>query len=151
MNDTIKNYMTGGSEDKVNDVLTRLDFISTLKSGERFNPKSLEIRDGSYVSMLMGMLGYEGDKWASYNFINETINEGIEQYYMYRTYSQSFYKNISNELYSSLKRCEAGIRSQMDTYKGCRKLVSKYSTLIKLMKAKIDIAVKSGDELNESY
>lgn len=136
---TVRKHSESGSEKKLENVLAKLVFISKLKVGEKFNTKTFEVREPGYVTSIARTLNTEENRWESYEFIKKVINEAINLFYLYNSSTQEYYKTLSKEIYDCIVKSKIGIDNQIKTYYSNRQLTSKFTTLIKMIDAKINL------------
>lgn len=134
----VKKHFTSGEEEKLQNVLSRLEFISSLKEGEKFNPVTWEVRPDGWMTAIIRTCNSVESREECYNFIKTTLDDTIELLYLYRESNEPYYNNISNEIYNAIKKAEPGIRCQMLTYKDSRDIVAKLNTAILITNIKIE-------------
>jgi hypothetical protein len=135
--DVVKHFTISGGESRVQATISKLKFISKLRSGEKFNPQTLQIRDDSYYSCAVRTLNPNENKDLCFLFIQQTISEGIDLYYFYSRSPESFHTEISKVLKAALVESKEGIDSQKETYSKHRSFCTQLDALKATMDAKM--------------
>jgi hypothetical protein len=132
--------ITDGGHNSVQDVISRLRFISMLKPGERIDVTSLSIQPDTFLMRLYRTTIARGEsRNTTLEFIRNTLNRAFDLIAIYKKTNDPFNGKISQMIVSSMNAAKSGVLSLIETYKDDRMYVSRVETLISTFDAKIDI------------
>jgi len=142
-------------DNKVQDVIGRLKFISKINKGEKVNVRELFIRDNDSVlqrllrtvrnaTTYISSSEIVESKEATLAFIQETVNNAITLIAVYRRDEDDFKQNIANIIVENLDKSKCGIRNSIATYHYDRKFISEAEAVIQTLEARISSMKKKG-------
>lgn len=131
--------ITDGGHNSVQDVISKLRFISMLKPGERIDVTSLSIQADTWIMRLYRTTIARGEsRNTTLDFIRNTLNRAFDLIAIYKKTNDPFNSKISQMIISSMNAAKGGILSLIETYKDDRMFVSRVETLISTFDAKIE-------------
>ena len=146
----MKAFVIDGSEHSVQDVISRLKFISTIKPEEKIDVSTLSIQNiGILGRLYRTFFARSESRQATLDFIRYTLGDAFElaavylrdqeprERTMYDPSPHTFNMKISEILINSLIAAKTGIESLKETYRDDRMFVSRVGTLIDTLDAKI--------------
>jgi hypothetical protein len=144
---TAKTFSLTGGDIPVENVITKLKFLSKVKPGEKINVKHLFVRadaDADWYQKFLRTLtnvtvGGES-KSETREFIKFIYNETIDLICVYSgDPSDSFKQSISKMLIDNLEATKNGIESLKQTYFGDSRFVSQIDAIVGTMEARLKI------------
>lgn len=134
----MKAFVTDGSDHSVQDVISRLKFIATLKAGEKIDVATLSVQEPGIAGRLYRTVLARGEsRTATLDFIRLTLGEAFDLATAYLKREEAFNKKIGQMIIRALAAAKAGIESLKETYKEDRMFVSRIETLIGTLDAKV--------------
>jgi hypothetical protein len=135
-------------DNNVQDVMSRLKFISKIKRGEKINVKDLFVRDNDSIlqRMLRSIKNYSTyisgsdiveSKDATLIFIKDTVNNAISLISMYRKNKEKFSQDIADMLVKNLEDSKIGIHNSIGTYEADRKFMAHAEAIMQTLEARI--------------
>jgi len=136
------------NDDRVQVIISRLKFMSKIKTGEKINIRELYIRDNesvvqrflrsikNYATIISGAEIVES-KDATLQFIRETLNTAIDLIIIYKGQDDQFKNKLAELLIKNLEDAKGGISNIINTYNYDRKFLAEASATIETIEAKI--------------
>jgi hypothetical protein len=135
-------------DNNVQDVMSRLKFISKIKRGEKINVKDLFVRDNDSIlqRLLRSVKNYSTyisgsdiveSKEATLIFIKDTVNSSINLISMYRKNKEKFSQDIADLLVKNLEESKTGIHNSIGTYEADRKFMAHAEAIMQTLEARI--------------
>ena len=149
-NDWIKNFTISGKEESLENIISKLKFISKIREGEKVDVKTLTIVDPDIPSRAHRTFISRESRVETYSFIKTVIDRGIGMLYYYLDTKETFHSEMVRLLVVNLKDSKKGITNLTITYEKDRKFVSDIETLMETMDAKIQIKNKLAYDINGS-
>ena len=145
--DSAKHFTQTGNEHVVNDIISKLRYISKIKSGEKLNVKELFVRDNNEIwqrflrTMRNNILWEDSEsKESTLVFINTVTDEALNLVCFYRKdYNNEFNMSIADMLTGNLEEALKGMESLLDTYKDNRI----FSSLIETMMGTLTLRLRA--------
>jgi len=142
-------------DNKVQDVIGRLKFISKINKGEKINIRELFVRDNDsvlqrFIRTIRNATTYLSSsenvesKESTLTFIQETVNTAITLIAVYRRDTDDFKQNIADIIVDNLDKSKNGIRNSIGTYQYDRKFISEAEAVIQTLEARIISMKKKG-------
>jgi len=152
--DTAQIFSLTGDE-KVQDVIGRLKFISKIKSGEKLNVRELFVRDNDSVlqrvirtirnfGTYLSASDVVESKEATITFIQDTLNQAINLIMIYCKEDDEFKKNVASIIVENLEKSKIGIKNSIETYQNDRKFISRVEAIIQTMEIRIKSMKEKG-------
>ncbi len=138
--DTAKIFTLTGNDRPIEEIITKLKFISKIKPNEKINVRSLFVRDNNntYQRVLRTFALVGESKDETLTFIKSVINEAVDLIYVYKADSEDVFKqDIAILLVSNLESSKTGMKSLMETYASDTLFVSKIEAVISTLDARI--------------
>jgi len=123
---------------EIQDIISKLTFISLLKSGEKIDVNSISIHTSGYLGKLYRTFWTRNEsRDVTYEFLVEVVNTAISL--VLRCFSKKDNQNhqLGLLILDKLKLSRQGINCLKDTYRDDRMFSSKLETLIGIMNIKI--------------
>ena len=135
---SMKSFILDGSERSVQDVVSKLRFIATLKPHERVDVATLSVQPDSYGARAYRTFLARGEsRVATLEFIRQTLGEAFDLASAYSIRTEPFNQKIKLMILDALSDSKSGIESLKETYKSDRMFVSRVATLIGTLDAKV--------------
>jgi hypothetical protein len=143
--DSAKYFTQTGSEHVVNDIISKLIFISKVKKGEKLNTKELFVRDNNDILQRMvrtvrsNVFWDDGEnKESTITFLSTVTNEALNLISIYRKDpNNEFNNNIADLLSQNVENCLQGLESLIYTYREDRIFSSQIETMIDTLKLRV--------------
>jgi hypothetical protein len=143
--DSAKYFTQTGSEHVVNDIISKLIFISKVKKGEKLNTKELFVRDNNDMLQRMvrtvrsNVFWDDGEnKESTIIFLSTVTNEALNLISIYRKDpSNEFNNNIADLLSQNVENSLQGLESLIYTYREDRIFSSQIETMIDTLKLRV--------------
>ena len=120
------------------DVISKLKFIATLKPGEKVDIASLSVQPNTLVGRLYRTIVARGEsRVTTLEFIRQTLGEAFDLTSVYIVREDSFNRKIGNMILTALTDANSGIKGLAETYKDDRMFTSRIDTLVGTLEAKI--------------
>jgi len=142
---SMKNFVIDGGEHSVQDVISKLRFIATLKPNEKIDVAALSVQVDSYGSRLYRTFIARGEsRNTSLDFLRQTLGEAFDLASAYLLRDEPFNKKIGQMVVDALAAAKAGIESLKETYKDDRMFASRVAALVGTLDAKMaDLTAQS--------
>ena len=135
----LKNYISDGSDRKVQECISKLKFISRIKEGEILDTKSLTLQDRDWtVSVYRTVIDRKQGRDTSLEFYQTVINEAFSLCISYLEHPVGHFLNgVGIKILDSLDSVIPGLQSHIKTYTDDVNHVSKVETLVETTENKI--------------
>lgn len=147
----ISKFPRDDSERKAQDVISKLDFISQVKCGEKIDIQSLQVVDanwwGSKAYRTFVARGESRD--ATLDFIKTVLHEAYETSLTYLSRESDYFNQIGVIILQAVMDCKKGLANLGKTYEDDRMFTAKMSTLAKTIDAKHTDYIKKFPSLKE--
>jgi len=137
--DTAQNFSLTGNDRPIEEIITKLKFLSKIRAGEKLNVKAMFVRDNSSVyQRFLRTLALEGEsKDETLTFIKTIINEAVDLICVYRRNSNAFNQNIAALIIENLESAKEGLCSLSETYAYDNLFVSRIEAVMATLDARI--------------
>jgi len=149
---------------EVQDVVSKLKFLSKLQPGEKIQVNGLCIVENSWYGKITRHLTSKGktakeileSREISLDFVNELCENGLKIAFSVVDKSGRCQQEVWTMILTSLKEFQPGIKNLMISYETDRLFVSKVETFISILNAKIKELEEAreaafGNELVENF
>lgn len=137
---SLKEGSFGVDEQKIQDIMSKLLFVSKIKKGERLDVQNLQLEQTNMITSVYRTIFMRGSESRNktLNFITELVNESLNVANKCIHSSNKFQSEVGNSLLDSLLQSKEGIQNLTETYKDDRMFVSKIETLLNILDKKIN-------------
>ena len=126
------------NEQTVQDVISKLGFIATVRPNEKIDIATLSIQPDSILSRAYRtLIARNESRDATLRFLRHILDEAFNLANMYLNRDSQFDRTIGQMIVEKLVSSKRGIESLKETYKDDRMFVSRITTLIETLNAKI--------------
>ena len=134
----IKSFVTDGSERSVQDIVSKLKFISRIKEGEKVDIQTLRVMNAdSWGTSIYRTLVSRGEsRETTLEFIRGVVGDAFDLASKYLSTSTPFFRQIGEMIVQSLRESKVGLGNLMKTYREDRMYTSRVDTLIKTIDTK---------------
>jgi len=134
------NFLIDYSEKTVQDVISKLQFISQVKNGEKLDLYSLQIvsADSWVTSAYRTFLSRGESRVNSLEFARTVINQAFGLAFTYLEKNSDYNTNIGEIIIKSIIDSKKGLKCMGETYKLDRLYVSEIQALILILDGKIE-------------
>jgi hypothetical protein len=123
---------------EVEEVISKLLFVSRLQPGEKIDVSSLSVQPNTYAVQLYRTILARGEsRVTTLDFIRQTLDEAFELARAYSERTDPYSQRVGRMLIDALASAKTGIVSLTETYKDDRMFVSRVETLAGTLEAKI--------------
>jgi len=137
MEGSMKSFVIDGSERSVQDIVSKLKFISKIKEGEKVDVQSLTLCESGLGTSLYRTFVARGEsRENALEFIRSIILEGFNLASKYLKKPEKFLKDIGKMIIDALHESRAGLVNLTKTYQADRMYVSKVETLMSTLETK---------------
>ena len=138
---SVKCFVTDGSERSVQDTVSKLKFLAKIKEGEKIDVQSLQVVTAdSWGSRLYRTLIARGEsREATLEFVRGVVGEAFDLATRYITREDDFFRQVGDMIIQALQESKQGLSNLTETYKDDRMYTSRIDTLIGT------ISTKTGD------
>lgn len=127
-----------GGERSVQDIVSKLKFLSKIKKGEKLDVNSLLLYPDNFQTTVYRTLMTKGEsRTATLKFMITLFNDAFDLASKYLRKDDVFLKEIGNMIVSSLQESKSGIEGFIGTYSDDRMFVAQLETLNKTLDAKL--------------
>lgn len=135
----LKNYISDGSDRKVQECISKLKFISRIQEGEILDTKSLTLQEWDWsVSAYRTFIDRKQSRATSLEFYQTVINEAFSLCIGYLENPQEhFLHSVALSILKELEAVTPGLQAHSKTYASDSSHVSKVETLIETTQNKI--------------
>jgi len=135
---SMKNFVIDGGQRSVQDIISKLKFISTIKPGEKIDVASLSVQTDSLMGRIYRTILARGEsRAASLEFIRQTLGEAFDLASAYAGREDPFNRKIGQMILAALLAAKSGIIGLSETYKDDRMFVSRVEILVGTLEARI--------------
>lgn len=148
---TAKVFSLTGNDVPVENIITKLKFLSKIKSGEKINVRQLFVRNNDSIHQRFARtvrnLAFEGEsKEETLEFIKFIINDAINLICVYRSdTADPFKQRIADMIVENLRQSKQGIKALTGTYSDNILFVSQIEAVVDTLDARIDSLMSSMD------
>lgn len=135
---SLKNFVVDGSERSVQDIVSKLKFISKIREGEIVDVSNLSLSERNWkTSMYRTLFARKESRHMTLDFFRQVVGEAFDLATLYLRSEEQFFQNIGSMIISALQESKAGILNHAKTYSHDRMHVSKTETLLRTLDTKI--------------
>jgi hypothetical protein len=135
---SMKSFVTDGGERSVQDIVSKLKFIATVKAGEKIDVSSLSIQGVTLAGRAYRTFIARGEsRAATLTFLRATLGTAFDLASEYASRGDAFSTKIAGMIISALTAAKTGIIGLTETYRDDRMFVSRVDTLVTTLDAKI--------------
>jgi hypothetical protein len=143
--ESAKYFTQTGNEQVVNNVISKLIFISKVKKGEKLNIKNLFVRDNNdilqrFLRTIRNNILWEDSesKQSTINFLSSVTDEALNLVSIYRQNpNNEFNNNIADMIVDNIKKALQGMESIVHTYKDDRLYSSQIETMLNTLNLRL--------------
>jgi hypothetical protein len=130
--------ITDGSDHSVQDVISKLRFIASLKPGERIDVASLSVQPDTYTGRIYRALLARGEsREVTFDFIRQVLGDAFALITEYAGCEGDLNRRIREMLITAVHLAKNGITGLSETYKDDRMYVARVTTLVEALDAKL--------------
>ncbi len=131
-----KSFAVDGSERSVQDIVSKLKFISKIREGEKLDVKSLTLGEGFKDSVYRTFVARNESRYTTLEFIRMIVHEAFDLASKYLQKEEKFFKDIGKMVITSLNECKSGLLNLIKTYSEDRMYISRLETLMTTLETK---------------
>ena len=143
------NFVIDQSDKTVDDILSKLAFLSKLKEGEKINTYDFCVEDNSWWTAIRRTIFRDQSREKTLKFIRDLIDSALDTATKCFESQDEFHKNIGDLIIETLEESRKGIATLIKTYEDDQMFVSRLETFLKILKEKIDIIKAKNNKKNE--
>lgn len=133
----LKYFLIDGSERAVQDILSKLDFISKIREGEKVDISSMSVCSNDWkTSLYRTLFARNESRKATLEWLRSIYADAFMLIDVCLGKSNEFYSTIASKIAESIMISKQGLISLRETYSTDRLFVSKIETLISTLEAK---------------
>lgn len=136
----ITNFRVSGNEQRVNEIVSKLKFISKVKPHQKINVNSLFVRDPGWYTTAIRSVNPDENRSSTLLFLERTISDAISLYLYYRNYNNDFHRKLAELLRLNLESSKDGLNSLCRTYAEDNMYASKIETIKAMIDTEIPLA-----------
>lgn len=127
-------------DSNVQDVVSKLRFISKIKGGEKIDVNSFTVVDDTnpVSRVYRTLISRDESREKTLEFIKKTMTDALGMILKFLKSGNDYEIHLSGMILSTLKEARAGIASLGETYKTDRMYTSRVETLIRILDTKIE-------------
>ena len=130
----------------VQDIVSKLRFISKIKGGEKIDVGSFTVvEDYILDKMYRTFIGRDESREKTLDFIQKITGCALGMIIKFSNSNNEYETRLGRMILNTLKEARPGISSLIDTYKNDRMYTSKIETLINILDTKIQNLEKISD------
>lgn len=136
----LKTFIVDGSERYIQDLISKLIFISKAKPGHKIDVKSLSYCENSWVDMLYRTFISRGEsREVTYEFVNRTMSEAYEAavVYLSKGGENALLRSTGILIIQNLQEAKIGLHNLILTYQSDQLFSGKLQTMSSMMDTKI--------------
>jgi len=137
MDHSLRNFTIDDTKCSVQDVLSKLKFLSKIQRGEKIDTRKLEFINDSYYNRALRTISPRESRDHSMNFIRGVTDEALVIATKAFSMNSQFEKDIGMMILCALKEMKAGVLNLGGTYDDDRMAVSRIETFLEILDAKI--------------
>nr|QBK86401.1 MAG: uncharacterized protein LCMAC102_01960 [Marseillevirus LCMAC102] len=131
---TLKSFVIDGSERSVQDIVSKLKFMSKIKEGEIVDVQSLTLMEKGWGTSAYRTLVARGEsRKATLEFFRIVIGEAFDLASRYLKRDGQFFHDIGSMIVVALQEAKSGLANHSKTYKDDRMHMSKIETLVQTL------------------
>jgi len=131
-------FLAESGEHTVQDAVSKLRFIAQLRVGERVDVTTLSIIPDTYYNRSYRALFARGEsRVATYDFVHQALDGAHALAVAYLSSERDFDRKLGHMLAEALTAARPGIETMSLTYGDDRMFVSRVSTLLDTLDAKL--------------
>ena len=135
----LNNFVKDGSERSVQEIESKLKFISKINEGELVDVRTLTIMEnGPVTSFYRTFLTRSESRNITLDFFKRVIGDAFDIIVMYLKEKDGFSHHIGDIMLESLKDSKEGILNHKNTYRKDRMYTSEIEALILTLDTKLD-------------
>lgn len=134
---SLKNFIIDGSERSVQDIVSKLKFMSKIKEGEIVDVASLSLMERGWKTSAYRTFVARGEnRMATLEFFRHVIGEAFDLATKYLQNPEKFFQDIGEMIIIALQESKAGIANYKKTYASDQMYVARVETLMKTVDTK---------------
>lgn len=137
--DILREFHVSGNEQKFQQIISELKFLSKVKPLQKINVSTKEILSNTYNERFRRTLLRTEDKIATLNYVRKVINESIDQLYFFKSLTDPFYHQLGEIIKKEIMAARHGIESLSRTYSSNDALSSDFESIITSINVKLQI------------
>jgi len=119
------------------EVLSKLKFIASIKSGEKISIETLTVRQDSVFNKLHRTILGRESRSKTFDFISISFHSGIDLVEKYQKLDSDIYKKMIDKIVEAIVSAKSGLDALMETYNTDRMFIAKIQSLIETIDIKI--------------
>jgi hypothetical protein len=123
--------------DDVEDIISRLKFISKIQKNEKVNVKSMMVQGDSLLARISRTLINTDNRNNTFNFITSTVKRGFEILTLFGNQHTNFSKTMVDNILVDIEGCLKGLENLKTTYQDDVMYCCKLETLIQDINARL--------------
>ncbi len=123
--------------DDVEDIISRLKFISKIQKNEKVNVKSMMVQGDTLLARISRTFINSDNRNNTFNFITNTIKRGFEILTLYGNQHTNFSKTMVDNVLVDIEGCLKGLENLKTTYQDDVMYCCKLETLIQDINARL--------------
>jgi acyl-CoA hydrolase len=127
----LNNFVKDGSERSVQDIVSKLKFISKIEEGEIVDVRSSTIMEAGWSSSIYRTFFTRNEsRKITLDFFRQTISNAFDMITLYLNAKDQFYRQIGVMIFEALQESKKGITNHGTTYRRDRMYMSQIETLL---------------------
>jgi len=135
---SITNFTMDGTEKTIQDILSKLKFVSKIQKGYKVNVKELSFNNNNFLEWIKRKW-YGETKEDTLKFVEDLYDLSFKTIINFKKRDELFYRNMSNNILNALQDSKEGIHSLIETYKEDVMFVSRIEALESTLDTKINM------------
>lgn len=134
-----KDFNIGGKTYDVQQLLSKLRFLSKIKKNEKLQVDGLSVVKDTWITSVLRTFFYTAEcREKALAFIKDTCNGALITIEVFFTSNNPFHREIGNMIVSTLNEAQAGIITYVETYKDDRMFISDVESFLNILRARIN-------------
>ena len=127
----LKNHVIDDSNRSVQDIVSKLNFISKIKEGEILDVSRLTLMEQNWGTSTYRTIFARGEsREKSLDFFQSVIDKAFNLSSRYLSSNDAFSREIGQLIFEAIQKSKTGLNNHIKTYKNDRMYTSKIETLI---------------------
>lgn len=134
----MKSFTIEGGEKEVNEVVSKLRFISKMKEGEKLDVQTLRLYENCATTALhRTFIARNESRERTLEFIRESTQDAFNLTMKYLTKQEHFYKDVGSMIIKAIQEIKPALVGLKKTYEDDRMFVAKVETFEGTLDTKI--------------
>lgn len=140
---TLRSFTRDGSEKHLNDILSKLKFISKIKPNEIVDTRSMSLMEiGWLTSVYRTLVVRTEGRDTTLEMFKTIVDSAFDLAELYSVSEERMFKDVGNTLIESIRQAKNGIINHAKTYETDRMFASKTEAFLRTVDIRLEALIR---------